>query len=114
MNRGVAYSIQNKFADALKDLNKAIELEPRKVDGYHNRALVLTKLGMLLEATTDYTTAIELNHRDVELYVARARIWEELNQPDKAIADYGSAVAIQPTNEQVLRRLTTLGAQRSP
>ena len=70
MNRGVAYSIQNKFADALKDLNKAIELEPRKVDGYHNRALVLTKLGMLLEATTDYTTAIELNHRDVELYVA--------------------------------------------
>ncbi len=89
MNRGVAYSMESKLVDALKDLNKAVESEPGRVDGYYNRALVFTKLGQLAEAAKDYTTAIQLNDRDVELYFSRAKVGEGLNQLDKAIADYG-------------------------
>jgi Tetratricopeptide repeat len=93
MNRGVAYSMESKLVDALKDLNKAVESEPSRVDGYYNRALVFTKLGQLAEAAKDYTTAIQLNDRDVELYFSRAKVWEGLNQLDKAIADYGRVPA---------------------
>ena len=98
--------------DALRDLNKAVELAPRNVEGYYNRATVFTKLGRLLEAAEDYTTTIHLNERDAELYVARGQVWEESKEVNKSIADYGNALAIDPTNKRALWRLKRLSAQR--
>lgn len=68
MNRGVAHSTQDNLEDALRDLNKAVELAPRNLESYYNRAMVFTQLGRLLEATEDYTVAIHLNERDAELH----------------------------------------------
>jgi Tfp pilus assembly protein PilF len=109
----VAHSTQNNLEDALRDLNKAVELAPRSPDGYYNRAMVFTQLGRLLKATEDYTAAIHLNERDPERYIARGRVWESLKEVKKATEDYSNALAIDPANEKALRRLKQLGAQRA-
>ncbi|WP_101069240.1 tetratricopeptide repeat protein [Roseovarius salinarum] len=49
------------YADALPDLNRAIELSPRHIGALSGRALTLLALGRQAEATVTMRRALELN-----------------------------------------------------
>ncbi|WP_300366855.1 tetratricopeptide repeat protein [Brachyspira sp.] len=60
-NRGVAQEKLRDNEEAIKDYNKAIELNPNDSNAYNNRGNVKSDLGLYEEAIKDYNKAIELN-----------------------------------------------------
>ncbi len=80
---GSVYFLQDKCADALKCYDRAIELNADIKEFFHNRALVLRRMGLYgscneivvqwltfavryQEAMGDYTTPAIMNHRAIE------------------------------------------------
>ena len=49
---------------ALKDYDKAIELQPDFYDAYNNRGVVKSDLGDYADAISDYDKVIELSPKD--------------------------------------------------
>ena len=54
--RGFAYLMLRKFEPALADLDKAISLDPKYANAYHNRSIVLQRLGKAQAAEEDRRT----------------------------------------------------------
>ena len=59
-NRGFAYSGLGKHQQAIKDYNKAIELDPQDAGTYYNRGVAYSKLDNHQQAIADIKTAAKL------------------------------------------------------
>lgn len=81
---------------ANKDLNKAIELNPKYIDAYKTRAALKLENGPNIDAFKDYNKLIELCPNNDEYYGLRAKLKYELNDFRSAIEDYKKALKINP------------------
>ena len=82
---------------ALKDLEKAIELNPSASFTLRFRAEVFNYLENYNKAIQDITKAIELDSKPSD-YALRAKNYFKLNDYNKAIADYTKAIDMYPNN----------------
>ena len=67
-NRGLAKSDLENNEEAIKDYDKAIELNPNYSDAYNNRGVAKKNSGKYEEAIKDYNKAIELNPNNSDAY----------------------------------------------
>jgi tetratricopeptide (TPR) repeat protein len=67
-NRGIAYGEKGQYDQAILDLNKAIEINPRYDKAYNNRGIVYRLKGQYGQAISDFNKAIEINPKDAEAY----------------------------------------------
>ena len=61
--QGDAFGLQGDFATAIRYQTRAIQLEPRRVEGYAKRAAALYNAGDPETALTDYNQAIQYARR---------------------------------------------------
>jgi protein O-mannosyl-transferase len=80
-----------RYSDAIEMYDKAITLDPQRVESYSNRGIAKHCLEDYDGAMKDYTKAIELNPLFSRAYANRAAIYILWNQRDKACADYHTA-----------------------
>ena len=73
-NRGVAKLELEEFAEALVDLNKAIQLKPDYAEAYHNRGVMKIRFNQPNEALVDLNKAIQLKPDYAEAYNSRGRV----------------------------------------
>ena len=62
-NRGIAYARLEENQQAIKDFDKAIELNPKLAQPYYNRAIAYLRLGDDRQAIEDYKSAARLGHK---------------------------------------------------
>jgi tetratricopeptide (TPR) repeat protein len=67
-NRGIAYGEKGQYDQAILDLNKAIEINPRYDKAYNNRGIVYRLKGQYGQAISDFNKAVEINPKDAEGY----------------------------------------------
>jgi serine/threonine protein kinase len=86
------------FSGALADINRAIELDPKFVTAYSNRAwLKSEKLNDMSGALADYNKAIELDPKCAIAYNNRGALkYEKLNDVSGALADFNKAIELDP------------------
>ena len=60
-NRGYVHELEERFEDALKDYDRALELEPAQVLTYLNRGNTFDKMSRITDAVNDYRKATELD-----------------------------------------------------
>ncbi len=85
---------QKKDLDAaLADFNRAIQLDPKHVEGYDYRADVWTDKGELDRAIADHDMAIRIDPTYAAAYYTRGRVYETKGQIDRAVADYNAALS---------------------
>jgi tetratricopeptide (TPR) repeat protein len=65
---------------ALKDCDRAIELNPKFIEAYFRRGLTYTELGNLELALANYSTTIDLNPEHVNAHIQRS--WTYFRQQD--------------------------------
>ena len=58
---------KENYDEALKYINKAIEINPKDYRGYFLRAIIYDKRGEIISAEKDLSKALELNPEDPEL-----------------------------------------------
>jgi tetratricopeptide (TPR) repeat protein len=89
LNRG-------KTEKALKDFNRAIEIDPNHQDGYMGRADTLNVMGRYEESIPDYNKALEIKPSLAPAYINRAIAYTHLGEHEKAIADFEKGLELDP------------------
>jgi len=92
-------NIFEKYQEALKDINKAIELDSKNAGYYDTRARLFSdQMKKYDKALQDYTKAIELDSNGSGYYIARMFCFFQLKRFDEALTDINKAIEINPNN----------------
>jgi tetratricopeptide (TPR) repeat protein len=83
-----------KNSEAIKDLTKALELNPFSAEPHYQRATAESRLNVSDQAMNDCNEAIKLNPHYSEAYSLRAILFEKLGKRELAQKDR-EAAAIQ-------------------
>ncbi|WP_423128807.1 tetratricopeptide repeat protein [Gaoshiqia sp. Z1-71] len=87
-NRGYSYMLLKDYEAALKDYNKAIELEPHYASYRFNRAYLYQDNGKNKEAIDDYNLVIELEPENYIAITNRGEAHYAIGDKKKALADF--------------------------
>ncbi len=87
---------KHSWKEAISNITKSIELNPKNEWLYYDRAIFYGYLGQHRKAISDYTEVIELNPKNDLAYNNRGIAHDEKCQYDKAIFDYDKAIEINP------------------
>lgn len=98
IGRAFAYDEKGKFGKAIKDYNRAIEIEPNDPSSYVSRGTTLLKAGLRTLALDDFNRAIDLDPYGASAYFLRGLAKFELAQIVEAIADYDQAILLDPSD----------------
>ncbi len=97
-NRGIKKSKLGSYEEAIRDYNKAIELNPNDARAYHNRGYAKSKLGIFDEAIRDYDKAIELTPNATKIYNSRGIAKAKLGRYEEAIKDFEKVIELDPND----------------
>ena len=95
-SRGKAKFWRGDTNGAMAEFNRVIELDPKYIDAYPNRAFLRQARGDLDGAIADYTKAIELKPGHVLAYSNRGNTRQLKGDLDGAVADYTKAIELDP------------------
>lgn len=105
-NRGLAYYNKGQYDQAIKDYNKAIEIDPGNAVAYINRGFAYRNKGQYDQAIKDYTKAIEIDPGNADAYYNRGFTYL-MNLGDKIMgcADWKKACELgQCRNYNILKQ----------
>jgi len=95
-NRGLTYDELGRFDEAIKDLDKAVELAPTDYWAYTNRGMLFGKTGQFNKAIEDFERAIVLDPSHPETYINLGIAYAKKGLVDKAIEQFTKAILIDP------------------
>jgi len=81
---------------ALRHFNQAIALEPRLLEAYVNRGILLKNKGQLQAALRDFDHVIRVNPSMVQAYTNRGNVKVLLKQLTLACEDFAMAIRLDP------------------
>lgn len=90
------------------DVNKALEIDPKYIEAYKEKAYAEFGFALFKDSIADYTKAIKLAPNDPELYVLRGNIKAFTHDYDSAKIDYEQALKIDSNYEQAKKQITTI------
>ncbi|KAL8732190.1 MAG: hypothetical protein Q9166_002937 [cf. Caloplaca sp. 2 TL-2023] len=90
--RGTFRYLRGENADALKDLDKSVELQPSLTQSYIKRASMHLELGNREGAAQDFEKAMEQKQDDPDIYYHRAQLHFILAEFAEAAKDYQKSI----------------------
>lgn len=93
-NRGLALLQARRYPDALRDFERAIEINGRDVSAWVGRATVFARTGSLERAMADLERAISIDPTYADAWGKRCFTRMLLDRPSEALADCEQAVAL--------------------
>ena len=93
---GVICSQKGDYREALRQIDRALTIEPGAAAAHANRAAALLQLKELREALASCDRAIALDPRAAEAFSTRAAVLIELRRFEEAVENCDSAIALKP------------------
>ncbi len=106
--RGIAKDRLGRLEEAIKNYDRAIELDSNVAQVYYNRGNAKRKLGRYEEAIKDYDKAIALNPNFAKAYSNRGTLKLKLGRHEEAIKNYDRAIELDSNVAQVYYNRGTL------
>jgi len=91
-------AINFDYEGAMKDFNKAIEINPIYVEAYLKRADLYTRINNNDKALEDYNLAVQLEPGSFDAHFYRAIFYKNTDNHSKAMADFNKAIELDPQN----------------
>ncbi|MGH1419245.1 MAG: tetratricopeptide repeat protein [Hyphomicrobiaceae bacterium] len=107
--RGLANLNLRDFNSAIEDYNKALELDPSRIDCVVGRGDVFAEMGEYKKAFQDYNAAIAVDVNYRHAYMRRGRLYKEQGEKQLAIADYTKVIEFGDFDLKAMRELQSLG-----
>lgn len=101
-NQGLALAQQNRLAEALMLLDKALGLNPGYSDAHNNRGVILQQLGRMEDAVASYDKALRLRPDNPGGWYNRGNALVQLKRMDDAVASYDKALKFAPSHVETL------------
>jgi tetratricopeptide (TPR) repeat protein len=96
--QGLAHAEQRRYDDALRDLGRALELEPDDTYALARRSEVYRMKGRYHDALRDLSRVLELEPDDPTTLVARGDLHTGQGRYDDALPDLNRALELEPDN----------------
>jgi tetratricopeptide (TPR) repeat protein len=97
-NRGRAYGGKGQYEQAIRDLDKAIELNPQDAGAHATRGRVYLATGKHDDAIRDLDQAIAFDPRDATVYLSRGMVFAAKGLRDRAVQDYDRVIELDPND----------------
>lgn len=108
VNRATSNIMLGKNREAIGDLSRVIDIDPKNISAYFNRALVYRNTRRLKEAISDFSKVIQLDgSHSVALYY-RSQCYSEQGKYSQSIADMNNAISLDPENTSFQDQLQKL------
>ena len=101
---GNTYYGLGDYQQAIKDFDRAIELDPKLADAYWGRGKTCHGFGDYRQAIKDFDRAIELDPKLAEAYRDRGKTYNELGGYQQAIEDWKKAAKLGDEEAQDILR----------
>ncbi|MBF0279364.1 MAG: tetratricopeptide repeat protein [SAR324 cluster bacterium] len=95
--RGLTYLGLGQYDLALKDYNKALQMDPEYVNAYLNRGNTHIRLAQNEQALLDFNQAIKLDPKNVGGYFNRGNMYLWQRQYRQALEDYKTVLRLDPS-----------------
>lgn len=102
--RAFAEANDQRFQDAVLDLEAALKVNPKDGRIYEQLAAVEVKINDYDKAIGFYSEAIKLSPNEIKNYLFRSYIYEMRGDVANSMADTDKALKIQPKNPEALAR----------
>src|SRR5438034_2917181 len=116
-HRGMEYTTQKQFPEAIADFSEALKLKSDDANIYERRAYVEMKTNDYDKALADYSEAIKLKQNEVRYYLYRSYIYETKKDIKSSMADTEKVLKMQKGNAEAKarkERLEKIQAQNAP
>lgn len=110
-NHGLQMAQQGKYAQAIADFNKAINIRPDFFEAYDDRGICYAQEGNFFQAQADYNRAIAINPKKGEGYYNRAVNYFKLKEYDNAWRDVHRAEVLGINNPKFISILRQVSGQ---
>ena len=97
-NRGLIYYLNGKDAEAIKDFEKSIKINPKDPQTFTNLANVYQNKKEIDKSIQLYSKAIEINNRFMPAYASRGYNYIIKKEFDKAVSDSSKAIELAPNH----------------
>lgn len=101
-NRGSEKNNLKQYNEALKDLNKAIELNPNYYDARKSRGMVLNNLGKFNDAILDLEHCLKINPNDAYTNMSLGISHSYLDKNDEALKYFNKALELEKNYAEAL------------
>ena len=108
VSRGAALLREGRIDEALRDLDTALELNPRSAHTYANRAIALARHGERNRALADFDRAIELDPSFADAHSERCLLLLRMDEPARALESCNTALRLAPNLPAALLNRSTL------
>ena len=88
------YIDDQRFEDAINELERVLDGEPENYDAYYDLGHVLFEIGDYEGAISNFETVTEYRQDSELLYYSLAQAYEANNEIDKAISNYLKSIAV--------------------
>ncbi len=92
---GIAYELTYKFQEALRVLNRLIEINPKHARAYNNIANIYSQSHLYEKAIENYNKALEINPQYATVYGNIGLLYEDQQELDKAIENLNLAIELE-------------------
>ncbi|NLJ44953.1 MAG: tetratricopeptide repeat protein [Treponema sp.] len=102
-HRGMAYFAESRYAEAISDFSRTLDLDPVCYKAAYYRGVVHSVLGDYTAAVRDFETALDIHPYHFYSLYRRSQAYFHLGDYPKALADCESALRLDPENEQAVK-----------
>ena len=99
-DKGMIYTKQKEFGNAIEAYTKAIELNSKYKEAYLKRGQSHQELEQFDVALNDFDKAIKLDPTYVEAYISRGATYTQKRKFDLALNDFNKAIERDPKNSR--------------
>lgn len=96
LDRAVALGATGRYAEALRDLDRAVALDPSRAEAWLLRGAAKRQLGRAAEAERDVTQALSLQPDNAEALLERGALRRAKGDVEGARADWRRATRVAP------------------
>jgi tetratricopeptide (TPR) repeat protein len=98
-SRGETYRLMERYEEALKDFDQAIELNPKYDWAIANRGYTYRLMERYEEALKDFNCAIELNPKYDWAIAHRGKTYRSMKRYEEALKDFDCAIELNPKSQ---------------
>jgi tetratricopeptide (TPR) repeat protein len=95
---GTVFYTQGKKAEALQELNHAVELNPERIESHLSLARLYALTNDMATADATYKHAISVNNSSALAHYEYGKYLVQTNRVDAAEAEFQTAVQVEPSN----------------
>ncbi|HSM23770.1 MAG TPA: tetratricopeptide repeat protein, partial [Anaerolineaceae bacterium] len=113
-----AYAANNRYEDAIQQLDRYLERNPSYADGFLQRAIIFSQMEEFENALEDYTIAFKLEPRSFEKCILLSEAFFPINKPGNAYQQASECQKLANTDEELAHmyfvRALALEALKNP